>query len=61
MKNTAGLKVFWVLAWDQYYPGSGLTNVHDTFELEEDANKCRDSLEGSFDYVIVVDIRDKLL
>lgn len=34
------LKVWWVLAWDQYYPDSELGNVKSTHVTEEEAKEA---------------------
>lgn len=31
------MKKYWVVAWNDYYPGPGLNNVKATFENEADA------------------------
>ena len=31
------MKIWWVLSWDQYYPGSCLSNVDSTWETKEEA------------------------
>jgi hypothetical protein len=31
------MKVWWVLAWSEYYPGGGLHNVDSTWETKEEA------------------------
>lgn len=31
------MKVWWVMAWNTYYPGGGLQNVDSTWETKEEA------------------------
>jgi hypothetical protein len=56
------IKVWWVLAWDTYYPSGSLRNVKGTFYTEEEARKEKKELETQecFDYVEVVNISDYL-
>jgi hypothetical protein len=51
-------KVWWVLAWDTYYPSGSLRNVKGTFYTEEEARKEKEELEAQerFDYVEVANI-----
>lgn len=51
-------KVWWVLAWYQYYPGGGLNNVHSTHYTEDEANDVAERLraEGNYDYAEVENI-----
>ena len=56
------LKVWWVAAWDTYYPSGSLRNVKDTFYTEEEARRKKKELEDQeiFDYVEVVNVSDYL-
>jgi len=58
------MKVFWVLAWDQYYPGGRLSNVESTWETWEEAGARVKELEADpkcyFDYIEIEDISDLL-
>jgi hypothetical protein len=56
------MKVFWVIAWCTYYPGSGLTNVQSTHETLEEANEAAKKLNAlwEFDHVMVEDVSDML-
>lgn len=48
------MKVWWVLAWEQYYPNGGLGNVVGTFETKEEADQFAASFKydygSSFEY-----------
>jgi hypothetical protein len=52
------IKVWWVLAWDTYYPSGSLRNVKGTFYTEEEARKEKEELEAQerFDYVEVANV-----
>ena len=56
------MKVFWVLAWDQYYPRGRLNNVESTWETREEAEKRVEQLEANpscyFDYIEIEDISE---
>jgi hypothetical protein len=58
------MKVFWVLAWDQYYPGGGLRNVESTWETFEEAQARVNELDADpkcyFDYIEIEDISDMI-
>lgn len=49
------MKVFWVLAYDQYYPNGGLSDVAATFATLEEAEEYAKTLSGR-DYVEVHDV-----
>lgn len=49
------MKIWWVIAYDGYYPGSSLTNVHSTYKTEEEA-KQQASKINDFDYVEVINV-----
>jgi hypothetical protein len=56
------MKIWWVLAWEQHYPSSGLGNVYSTHETEEEAKDVADTLKArnptNYDYVEVVNIKE---
>ena len=54
------MKVWWVLAWDTYYPDGALFNVDSTWENEESADAAAAELRGNRDHVCVVDVSDML-
>jgi len=56
------MKVWWVYAWNQYYPSSCLGDLIDTFVTEAEAAVFADDLKdtGNYSYVEVVDISDRL-
>jgi len=56
------MKVWWVYAWNQYYPSSCLGDLIDTFATAAEADASADSLKdsGNYSYVEVVDISDRL-
>lgn len=58
------MKVFWVLAWDQYYPGGRLNNVESTWATREEAEKRVKELEllpsFYFDYVEIKDVSEMI-
>lgn len=63
------MKVWWVLAWDHYYPRGGLNNVDSCWETEEEAlkrandlkvNGSDDSNDFTFDYITVENISRRL-
>lgn len=53
------MKVFWVLAYDRYYPNGGLSDVMGTFLTREEAEKYAASLT-SYDYVQIEDVSNML-
>lgn len=53
------MKIWWVLAWDTYYPGSALLNVNSTWETEEDAEIAALKIKDE-DHVRVVNVSDML-
>lgn len=55
------MKVYWVLAWDTYYPCGGLDDVKSTHAIEEEAWEAARILQGNYDYVTVEDIRNLVL
>jgi hypothetical protein len=57
------MKVWWVVAWDDYYPDSALHNVRSTHETKEEANKTADALRLEAyapDHVDVINITEML-
>ena len=61
------MKVFWVLAWEQYYPSGRLGNVYSQHETFEEAQLVADALRrgepmtsGYFDYVEIEDVSEML-
>jgi hypothetical protein len=56
------MKVWWVYAWNQYYPSSCLGDLIDTFATAAEAEVFADGLKdtGNYSYVEVVDISDRL-
>jgi hypothetical protein len=54
-------KVFWVVAWDRYYPSGGLNNVKSTHSTREEAAAAASQLpSGAYDFVEIIDISDML-
>ena len=49
------MKRFWIVAWDQYYPGEALDNVIGWCDTIEEANERIASLEH-LDHASVVDM-----
>ena len=43
------MKVWWVLAWEQYYPSSELGNVHSTYATREEAVAVAEQLKIPWD------------
>jgi hypothetical protein len=62
MVHMEELKVWWVVAWDTYYPSGSLRNVKGTFYTEEGAKAFTEELEaqGRFDNVEIVNVSDYL-
>lgn len=58
------MKVFWVLAWDQYYPGGRLNNVESTWATFEEAQARAKELKEDpgcyYDYVEIEDVSDMI-
>jgi len=54
------LKTWWVLSWDDYYPGGALYNVNSTHFTEKEARAAAKLLEGKRDNVCVRDISNML-
>jgi hypothetical protein len=61
------MKVFWVLAWEKYYPSRALNNVYSTHETFEEAQLVADALRRRepmandyFDYVEIEDVSEML-
>ncbi len=50
------MKKYWVFGFDQYYPSGGMGDFIDSFEVESDAEKCKNDNKNKYDYVEVVDI-----
>jgi hypothetical protein len=58
-EHTATVKRFWVLRWDQYYPGSGLNNVHSWHDTATVAEEVRQRLvKAGADWTAVVDMHE---
>jgi hypothetical protein len=58
-------KVWWVLAWNDYYPSSGLGNVKKTFSTKSEAREYAERLEAGegyadYDNVEIVNVSDYL-
>ena len=58
-------KVWWVLAWYDYYPSAGLGNVKKTFYTETEAREYVEHLEAGewyedYDNVKIVNVSDYL-
>jgi hypothetical protein len=53
------MKVFWVMAWEQYYPEGALRNVRGTFHTREEAAVLEAKLLSAkdYDHVEVIDVR----
>jgi hypothetical protein len=57
------MKVFWVLAWETYYPNGGLGNVLSTHETLEEAIEAAKKLrieDQSYDFIAVEDVSEML-
>ena len=56
------LKLWWVVAWDHYYPDSSLGNVKRTFATKAEADEEVKEMErdGRYDRVTVIDISEYL-
>jgi hypothetical protein len=59
------LKVWWVLAWNDYYPSSGLGNLRETFSTWSEAHDYAGFLRSndswsSYDNVEIVNVSDYL-
>jgi hypothetical protein len=53
------MKVFWVFAGSQYYPGGGMQDFYDSYETEEEASAVARTLsnkEYNHDWVEVKNI-----
>jgi len=53
------MKVFWVVAYDQYYPSGGLGNVLETFATRKEADAYADDVTG-YEFIEVHDVRHLL-
>lgn len=53
------MKVFWVVAYDQYYPDGGLDNVRKTFATRAEAEEYAKTVKD-YDHVEVHDVRSML-
>ena len=53
------MKVFWVIAYDRYYPYGGLADVLKTFATREEAEAYADAAPG-YDEIEVYDVSDML-
>lgn len=49
-------RVWWVVAWDFYYPCGGLNNVKSTHSSETEAAEEAASLIGIYDSVEVINV-----
>jgi hypothetical protein len=49
------MKIWWVVAWDYYYPSGGLNNMQSTHSTEEEAIAAS-KLITTFDNVKVINI-----
>ena len=59
------MKVYWVLTWNQYYPGGGLSNVHSQHETFEQALEIVEVLKGMHaserpSYIEIEDVSEML-
>ena len=63
------MKVWWVLAWDKYYPAGALGNVDSCWETEEEAMaRAKEMrLEGTlnsnnyvYDHIQIEDVSERL-
>lgn len=60
------MKIFWVVAWSNYYPAGGLGNVHSQWATREEAEAAvaeinRDPYSHKcHDHVRVMDVSDML-
>lgn len=60
------MKVWWVIAWDNYYPDGNLNNVRSTWETKEEAEREQLRLMAGSrlthvpDHVEIVDVSELL-
>jgi hypothetical protein len=58
------MKVWWVFAWDKYYPLGELDNLVATFHTQEEAEAyakyMRADAYESYDHITVIDVRSML-
>lgn len=52
------MKPFWVFAYDQYYPSGGMGDLKASYDTRKEAEERKKQLEGSYDYVDIIDIRE---
>ena len=50
------MKIYWVLAWDSYYPKRALDNVEGRFETYEEACEYANTIMRNFDNVEIENI-----
>jgi hypothetical protein len=55
------MKVWWVFAMYSYYPSGGMDDFKQSFSSEREARSYAESINGEYDIVEVVNIRDMLL
>jgi hypothetical protein len=49
------MKVFWVIAYDRYYPRGGLDDVRETFATRAEADEYAATVEG-YDEIEIHDV-----
>lgn len=58
------MRIYWVLAWNQYYPSGALSDVESTWSTMEEAEarkkQLQDDPECYYDYIDVEDVSDLL-
>lgn len=58
------MKVFWVLAWCQYYPGGKLNNVESTWSTYDEAIQRAEEIKSDeyhgYDFIEIVDISEMI-
>lgn len=57
------MKVFWLVAWDTYYPSGALRNVQGTYATKEEAMSALRGLQDTVyarDHAEVIDVSEML-
>lgn len=57
------MRLWWVVAWDKYYPSAALGNVIATYatEAEAESHKVSTQNQDSYDVVQVINVKDLVL
>lgn len=53
-----GLKIWWVLAGENYYPNQD--NFLVSFETEEEANAYKEEIKSRYDWIYIIDISSRV-